>query len=117
MCHVKHTYGLWYYIITMQACKILSEFEISEFLLENQDWKYENSQFVASYTFPSFKAAMSVVNSVAIQAEKLNHHPNWSNEYNKLSFSLCTHEAGNNVTILDIQLAQSISEIVNKNLE
>jgi 4a-hydroxytetrahydrobiopterin dehydratase len=48
---------------------------------------------------------------VAFAAEKLNHHPNWSNVYNQVDIVLTTHDAGNTVTEKDWQLAKKIDEI------
>lgn len=51
---------------------------------------------------------------VAMIAEQLNHHPEWSNVWNKVSFQLCTHSAGNVVTDKDRKLAALIDETVVK---
>lgn len=50
---------------------------------------------------------------VAITAEKMNHHPNWSNVYNKVTIELTTHDEGNTITKKDRELAAAIDEIVN----
>jgi 4a-hydroxytetrahydrobiopterin dehydratase len=49
---------------------------------------------------------------VAIEAEKLNHHPNWSNEYNVVIINLSTHDAGNIITNKDRELAQAIDGLL-----
>ena len=48
------------------------------------------------------------MNKIALHAEKLNHHPEWSNVYNKVTIVLTTHDAGNNVTEKDRELAELI---------
>lgn len=48
---------------------------------------------------------------VAIIAEKMNHHPNWSNVYNKVTIELSTHDAGNVVTDKDRKLAEAIDNL------
>jgi 4a-hydroxytetrahydrobiopterin dehydratase len=48
---------------------------------------------------------------VAIQAEKMNHHPTWTNNYNTVSFELCTHDAGSIVTDKDRKLAEAIDRV------
>ena len=48
---------------------------------------------------------------VAFIAEKMDHHPEWSNVYNKVSIQLCTHSAGNTVTELDRELAKAIDDL------
>ena len=49
---------------------------------------------------------------VAIEAEKLNHHPNWSNVYNSVIITLSTHDAGNIITNKDRELAQAIDRLL-----
>jgi 4a-hydroxytetrahydrobiopterin dehydratase len=90
----------------------LLDTEIFSFVDSNSDWKYEEGKLQANFQLPDFIVAMSAVSEVAEAAERMNHHPKWSNEYNKLSFSLCTHEAENSVTSLDVDLAKEISVIM-----
>jgi len=77
-------------------------------------WTEENNRLQASYTFSDFSEAFAFMTSVAIAAEKANHHPNWSNVYNKVTFELCTHDAGNTVTQKDRDLAETIDRIYQK---
>ena len=58
-----------------------------------------------SFRFPDFNAAFAFMTRVAMQAEKLDHHPDWSNVYRSVDVSLSTHDAGG-VTSLDIELAR-----------
>jgi 4a-hydroxytetrahydrobiopterin dehydratase len=51
---------------------------------------------------------------VAFAAEKMGHHPNWTNVYNKVHFQLCTHDANDTITEKDIQLSKEIDAIFNK---
>ncbi len=51
------------------------------------------------------------MSQVALQAEKADHHPNWSNVYNRVSIHLTTHDAGNTVTAKDVDLAVAINQI------
>ena len=53
---------------------------------------------------------------VAFKAEKFNHHPDWSNVFNKVQISLSTHDAGNVVTNKDLGLAQAIEEIYSRRI-
>lgn len=64
-------------------------------------------------TFKNFIEAFSFMTAVALVAEKSNHHPIWKNAYNKVSFSLNTHEA-NGITTKDFDLAKSIDKIAKK---
>lgn len=74
-------------------------------------WKEENNTLVKSFKFKDFITAFGFMSSVAIVAEKMNHHPNWSNVYNTVSFQLNTHDAGDIVTDKDHKLAAAIDEI------
>lgn len=64
-----------------------------------------------SLTFKSFAEAWSFMSHVALLAEKMDHHPDWSNSYNKVEISLSSHDAGG-VTQKDIDLAQAITSFV-----
>lgn len=75
-------------------------------------WKEENNKLVKTFTFKDFIQAFGFMSKVAIVAEKMNHHPNWSNVYNRVSFELCTHDAGNVVTDKDRKLAAAIDALV-----
>jgi 4a-hydroxytetrahydrobiopterin dehydratase len=75
-------------------------------------WKEENNKLVKTFTFNNFIEAFGFMSKVAIVAEKMNHHPNWSNVYNKVNFELNTHDAGNIVTEKDRKLAAAIDALV-----
>jgi 4a-hydroxytetrahydrobiopterin dehydratase len=62
---------------------------------------------VKSYRFKDFAEAFAVMTRTALAAEKLDHHPEWFNVYNRLDVTLATHDAGG-VTELDVQLAKII---------
>lgn len=74
-------------------------------------WKEENNKLVASLTFKDFVQAFAFMTEVAIHAEKINHHPTWTNTYNKIDFQLSTHDAGDIVTQKDRDLAEIIDKI------
>lgn len=76
-------------------------------------WTEENNQLKRSFQFGNFIDAFAFMTKVAFVAEKMNHHPNWSNVYNKVDISLCTHDAGNTVTEKDRKLATEIDKIYN----
>jgi 4a-hydroxytetrahydrobiopterin dehydratase len=79
-------------------------------------WKEENNELVAQLKFKDFKEAFAFMTEVAIIAEKMNHHPTWSNTYNKVEIRLSTHDAGNTITDKDRKLAESITGAVKKYL-
>ena len=77
-------------------------------------WKEEDNKLKCSLHFKDFKQAMAFMNEVAEVAEELDHHPWWSNVYNKVEIELTTHDAGNTVTPRDHKLAKRIDEIYNR---
>ncbi|MES2762269.1 MAG: 4a-hydroxytetrahydrobiopterin dehydratase [Bacteroidota bacterium] len=74
-------------------------------------WKEENNQLQRSFQFNNFIEAFAFMTKVAFVAEKMNHHPNWANVYNKVDIALCTHDAGNTVTDKDKKLANEIDKL------
>lgn len=77
-------------------------------------WTEENNQLQATFKFSDFAEAFSFMTEVAFHAEKMNHHPNWSNVWNSVEIHLTTHDAGNTVTEKDRQLARTIDRIYSK---
>lgn len=71
----------------------------------------DGKSITQDFKFKSFAEAFSFMTHVALLAEKADHHPDWSNSYNKVSISLSSHDAGG-VTEKDIGLAKAISEFV-----
>jgi 4a-hydroxytetrahydrobiopterin dehydratase len=74
-------------------------------------WKEENNQLIRTFEFPDFINAFGFMTRVAMIAEKLNHHPDWKNVYNKVEIRLSTHDAGNIVTEKDRELVARIDEV------
>lgn len=75
------------------------------------DWKTENEEMTAEFTFTDFSGAFSFMTRVAMEAEKQNHHPTWTNKWNKVNIILTTHDRGNKLTKKDEKLAKAISNI------
>ncbi|ADR21989.1 hypothetical protein MATR_03760 [Marivirga tractuosa] len=75
-------------------------------------WKEENNTLKRTIEFKDFTEAFGFMTKVAIVAEKMGHHPNWSNVYNKVSFELTTHDEGNKITEKDKKLADEIDNLV-----
>jgi 4a-hydroxytetrahydrobiopterin dehydratase len=71
-------------------------------------WKEEDNQLTKTFVFKDFVEAFGFMTKVAIAAEKMNHHPTWTNTWNTVSFKLNTHDAGNIVTDRDRALAKAI---------
>ena len=74
-------------------------------------WKEENHSLKKSFEFKNFIDAFGFMTKVACISEKMNHHPTWSNIYNKVEISLNTHDAGNTITEKDHQLAKAIDQV------
>ena len=77
-------------------------------------WKEENNRLKATFKFNDFITAFAFMTEVAFHAEQQNHHPNWSNVYNTVSFELNTHDAGDIVTEKDWKLAKAIDSVFKK---
>ncbi|MEY5042770.1 MAG: hypothetical protein RLZZ414_2337 [Bacteroidota bacterium] len=77
-----------------------------------KDWRFEDNKLKRSFVFENFIHAWGFMNSVALIAEKMNHHPLWLNVYNKVEIELSTHDAGNTVTQKDIDLAKAINNLL-----
>ena len=75
-------------------------------------WKEENNKLKKTFKFKDFTDAFGFMTKVAIVAEKMNHHPTWTNTWNTVDFELSTHDAGNIVTDLDRALARAIDNLV-----
>ena len=75
-------------------------------------WTEKDNKLQKSFTFNDFTEAFGFMTKVAIEAEKMNHHPEWPNVYNRVSFQLSTHDAGDIVTEKDRQLAEIIDKLV-----
>lgn len=74
-------------------------------------WKEENNTLTRTFEFKNFVDAFAFMTKVAFEAEKMNHHPNWTNVYNQVTISLNTHDAGNTVTETDYKLADKIDKL------
>ncbi len=72
-------------------------------------------RLVADFKFADFRAAIAAMVEIAFEADKLNHHPEWSNVYNRLHVELTTHDTGG-ITDKDRQLAAAIDKIVARRL-
>lgn len=94
--------------------KAFSEQEVVRFLNENiKEWTFEKNTITRDFKFKTFVEAFSFMTAVALEAEKLDHHPDWSNSYNKVSIALTNHEA-KGVTQVDFNLAGKIDRIFSR---
>lgn len=88
----------------------LSEAEIAARLSEVPGWAVMHGKLQKTFTFSSFVTAFGFMSSVALLAEAMNHHPEWSNVYNRVMIALTTHDAGG-ISPLDFTLAKKISDL------
>lgn len=72
------------------------------------DWQWDAGCIKTELVFKDFETAFTFMSKAAVMAEKLGHHPDWQNSYNRISISLRTHDQ-NAVTALDVALAKQIS--------
>ena len=76
------------------------------------NWREENNYFTKEFIFKDFKEAFSFMTQAAKLAEEMNHHPLWTNEYNKVTIQLTTHDTGNTITKKDKDLAEAIDKLI-----
>ena len=92
------------------AAERLSEQEIVAELLKLSGWSLMNGGLHRVFEFKDFAQAFGFMTRVALAAEKMGHHPDWSNAWNKVTVDLCTHSAGG-LTKNDVGLAAKIQQI------
>jgi len=88
----------------------LSPEKISEELKNLSGWSIKDEKLHKDFEFESFNQAFGFMTRAAMEIEKMNHHPEWFNVYNKLSVDLMTHDAGG-ITENDIQLAKILNSL------
>ncbi|HSF89513.1 MAG TPA: 4a-hydroxytetrahydrobiopterin dehydratase [Saprospiraceae bacterium] len=75
------------------------------------NWKEENNKLIGEFVFEDFSQAWAFMTEVAILAERKNHHPDWTNVWNRVVITLTTHDEGDIITEKDRKMADSISKI------
>ncbi len=76
-------------------------------------WKIQENRLYKRFIFKDFSEAFGFMTRVAIESEKINHHPFWSNQWNTVDIWLSTHDAGDIITEKDHLLSKLIDEISN----
>lgn len=79
-------------------------------------WQELDNQLTRDFIFADFSEAFAFMTRVALAAEKMDHHPWWSNVYNQVTIKLSTHDAGNTVTDKDRTLAEAIDKLVDQSV-
>lgn len=91
--------------------KAYSEEEVKEKLTKFEGWQYQENAIHTAFEFENFKEAFTIMTRIAFEAERLQHHPDWSNVYNRIDITLSTHDAGG-VTKKDFELAGVIDSLI-----
>ncbi len=88
----------------------LTEEQIQKELVNLQGWSVVNGKLHKDFVFADFIEAFGFMSKAAIHIEKMNHHPEWFNVYNKIKVELVTHDAGG-ITQNDINLARTLNSL------
>lgn len=91
----------------------LNDAELQSALKTLSGWSVQNLKLHREYKFPDFAHAFGFMATSAVLIEKMNHHPEWSNVYNRVTIDLTTHDAGG-ITRNDVELAQILENIAAK---
>ena len=88
----------------------LNDSDVQQALGNLPGWSYTNQTLTKTFTLGDFAQAIALVNGAAEIAEEQGHHPDMDIRYNRVTFTLSTHDAGSAVTTKDVTLAQAIEE-------
>ena len=91
----------------------LSNDAINKALADLPGWELQDGKLHKQYKFDTFAQALGWMVAVGIQADKMDHHPEWTNVYNKVTVSLVTHDLDNAISNLDVELAQKMDALSN----
>ena len=91
---------------------LINQTQLNNFINKNPSWIVDNKTIKKEFKFENFIDAFGFMSKVAILSEKMNHHPNWQNTYNKVKIELTTHDKGG-ITTNDTKLAESIDKLNN----
>ncbi len=88
----------------------LDDAEVTALLAAAPNWERRGDTILRTFTFANFRVAFAFMTQLAIVAEKLDHHPEWSNVYNRVEITMTTHDAGG-ITALDGEFAAIADQI------
>ena len=91
--------------------KPLAPVEITAALVKLPGWTFERDALAKTFKFGGFREALSFMVRVGFEAEAMDHHPDWTNVYNRVVVRLNTHDAGGKVTAKDVELAGKIQAL------
>ncbi|MEM7333439.1 MAG: 4a-hydroxytetrahydrobiopterin dehydratase [Chloroflexota bacterium] len=84
--------------------------QINQALASLSGWDYQDGKLTKQFKFKSFAKALGWMVSVGVEADKMDHHPEWSNVYSRVTVNLTTHDMDNSVSSLDVSLAKIMDE-------
>ena len=96
----------------MPKAEAITETEVDAALAQLPGWSVVNGKLHKEFKFADFTAAFGFMTKVAIEANTMDHHPEWSNVWNRVVINLVTHSAGNRISQLDVKLAAKIDALV-----
>ncbi len=91
---------------------LLNQDQLDYFVRNNPSWIIDKKTLMKEFIFANFIDAFGFISKVALLSEKMDHHPDWQNTYNKVKINLTTHDKGG-ITSNDIKLAESIDKLIN----
>ncbi|MGH8020260.1 MAG: 4a-hydroxytetrahydrobiopterin dehydratase [Opitutaceae bacterium] len=89
----------------------LTKESVTEALAHLPGWKHNNNALEKSFVMRDFSEALGFIVRVGVEAERINHHPELNNVWSRVTFRLSTHDAGDQITALDVQLAEAIEKV------
>ena len=90
--------------------RTLSEKELEDSLVRLKGWSVSNGKLRKEFKFSDFKQAFGFMASVALVAESMDHHPDWSNVYNRVTIDLMTHDLGG-ISTFDVEFASRVDKL------
>jgi 4a-hydroxytetrahydrobiopterin dehydratase len=93
------------------ARRKLTQEEVDSALQELAGWAVKDGKLHKIFKFDTFAQAIGWMVSVAIQADKADHHPDWANSYNRVRVDLSTHDMDNAISTFDVDLARKMNEL------
>ena len=90
---------------------LITKNELNYFIEKNPSWIQYNQTIKKEFKFNNFIEAFGFMTKVAFLSEKMDHHPNWQNTYNKVIIELTTHDIGG-ISTNDLKLAEAIDTLI-----
>ena len=91
---------------------LIKEDQLNDFEESNPSWIIYKNTIKKEFQFNNFIDAFGFMSKVALLSERMDHHPDWQNTYNKVKINLTTHDKGG-ITTNDIKLAESVDKLIN----